>query len=141
MFCNAHHAFLGPWTTFTLINEAMPHQGLVTLLQSPVSVQPLSFVTGACWCNPTIPRHLSEASTSQVMFPQGSFSITTLFWGNTKVQPFRNKWCCTKFTSGRRTCPNRFPRHNQALYQVQTFKHPLHPFSELDRFDIFQARC
>lgn len=46
MFCNAHHAFLGPWIMSTLINEATPAQGLVTLLQSPTSVQPLPFVTG-----------------------------------------------------------------------------------------------
>lgn len=46
MFSNAHRAVLGPRPTFTLINEAMAQQGLVTHLQSPTSVQPLLFVTG-----------------------------------------------------------------------------------------------
>jgi len=38
VFCNAHHAFLGPQIMSALINEAMSWQGLVTFLLSPTAV-------------------------------------------------------------------------------------------------------
>lgn len=37
------------------------------------------FGFSVCWCNPTIPRHIPESSTSQEIFPQGSFPSPPCF--------------------------------------------------------------
>lgn len=139
MLCSAPHASLGPRTLCALIKEGRPWNSSAVTDKCPALVTCHCCGFSSLWCSPTIPRHIPEATTSQEIFPQGSFSITTLFWGNKQVQLLRNRWCCSKLTPGRKMCPYQFAKHAQELYQAQIFRHPLHPFSDLDRFVIFQA--